>query len=156
MTGNLTKNEIEDLLNREMVGRIGCYGNEDVYVVPISYVYYDHKIYCHTHEGQKVQTMRWNPHVCFEVDDTRNMGNWQSAIAWGTFKELNGEERTAALKLLTSRELPYISSLTTHLGRNWPFIDDDVSTIDGIVFSITLTRYSGRFEHVTEFPDVHG
>lgn len=155
MVGNLNESEIHELLQREFVGRIGCYGNEKVYVVPISYVYHSRKIYCHTHEGLKIQIMRWNPHVCFEVDDTRDMGNWKSAIAWGTFKELRDEERTAALKLLLGRKLPVASSATTHLGSSWPFIDDNPEEIEGVVFSISIKELTGRFEKVSLFESVH-
>ena len=154
MVGNLKQTEIEELLQSEAVGRIGCYGNEKVYVVPIGYVYHDGKIYCHTDEGLKVQIMRWNPHVCFEVDDTRDMGNWKSVIAWGTFKELQDEERTDALKLLINRKLPIVSSLLAHLGSMWPFIDDDTASIKGVVFSINIREITGRFERIKLFESV--
>lgn len=72
--------EIEKLLKREVVGRIGCTDGDIVYVVPISFVYDGSYIYCHTHEGLKTELMRKRPKICFEVDQLRDMANWQSAI----------------------------------------------------------------------------
>jgi nitroimidazol reductase NimA-like FMN-containing flavoprotein (pyridoxamine 5'-phosphate oxidase superfamily) len=153
MIGNLTDIQIDQLLHREVVGRIGCYADDMIYVVPISYVYKDNNIYAHTNEGLKIDLMRKNPNVCFEVDDLKDMGNWFSVIAWGKFEEISNEaERYAALKLLLNRPLPVISSITTHLGRNWPFYYDDLDMIDGIVFKIELTTITGKFESTTASP----
>jgi uncharacterized protein len=158
MIGKLTETQIDDLLRKEIVGRIGCHTPEMVYVVPISYVYDGKNIYCHTYEGLKVEMMRKNPNVCFEVDDISNMGNWQSVIAWGKFEEINkSDERNSALRLLLNRALPIISSITTHLGKNWPFYPDEINnSIDGIVFRIVLDKRTGNFETNTTSPAVSG
>jgi len=157
MIANLTESQIDELLHKEVVGRIGCYANDMVYVVPISYAYDGKNIYAHTYEGMKMEVMRKNPNVCFQVDDYKNMGNWKSAIAWGKFEEINkGEKRISALKLLLNRPLPVVSSITTHLGKSWPFYYDDLKTIDGIVFRIVLTKRTGKIESTTTSPSVTG
>src|SRR5688572_23034442 len=121
MIGNLNANEIENLLKEQVIGRIGCYGGNQVYVVPVSYAYDGKYIYVHSFEGKKMQMMRKNPKICFQVDDTHNMANWQSVIASGEFEELTDvTKRKKALKVLIDRHLPLISSETTHLGETWP------------------------------------
>ncbi|HEY9364149.1 MAG TPA: pyridoxamine 5'-phosphate oxidase family protein [Chitinophagaceae bacterium] len=157
MIGNLTEVQIDELLHKELVGRIGCNVNDTVYVVPISYAFDGKAIYAHTYEGMKLDAMRKNPNVCFEVDDLNNMGNWQSVIAWGKFEELeSGEPRNNALKLLLDRPLPVVSSITTHLGKSWPFYSDNLEMIDGVVFKIVLSHRTGRFEYTTKSPAVIG
>ncbi len=147
MIGNLTDTQIDDLLRREVMGRIGCHTKDMVYVVPISYAYDGKDIYAHTYEGLKVTMMRKNPNVCFEVDDLKDMCNWQSAIAWGKFGEIiDKEERNTALKLLLNRVLPLASSSTTHLGESWPFYSEKIDEIGGLVFRIELTKRTGKFE----------
>ncbi|MDX1762330.1 MAG: pyridoxamine 5'-phosphate oxidase family protein, partial [Christiangramia sp.] len=88
MLGELKNNQIEYLLYCHVVGRIGCYSDNEVYVVPITYAYEDGYIYGHTREGKKIDMMRKNPNVCFEVDVVDNMSNWRSVISWGKFEEL--------------------------------------------------------------------
>lgn len=143
-----------DLLASEVIGRVGCFTGSRIYVVPMSYAFDGKDIYAHTYEGLKTEAMRSHPHVCFEVDDIRNMGNWQSVIAWGKFEEIKStEERIKAIRLLMSRPLPVISSATTHLGKMWPFSEYNPETVDGIIFRIKLEEMTGKFERNSEFVD---
>jgi len=147
MLGKLTMPEIEKLLTEEVVGRIGCTDGHMVYVVPISYAYDGEYIYCHTHEGLKVDIMRQNPTVCFEVDRLQNMANWQSVVAHGRFEELVDETlRNDALQRLHGRVLPLVSSETTHLSKDWPFQPTELCKIQGVTFRIRLEGKTGRFE----------
>lgn len=110
-------------MTSEVVGRIGCTDGQMVYIVPISYAYDGEYVYCHTREGLKVQTMRQHPEVCFEVDRLDNMANWQSVVAHGIFEELTDTDlRNDALQRLHGRVLPLVSSETTHLSKDWPFL----------------------------------
>jgi nitroimidazol reductase NimA-like FMN-containing flavoprotein (pyridoxamine 5'-phosphate oxidase superfamily) len=147
MFGTLNKMEIDDLLKKQFIGRIGCHTTQEIYVVPISYAYDGEFIYCHTQEGKKIDIMRQNPAVCFEVDALETMATWKSAIVWGTFEELtNGETRARAVRILLGRVYPFISSKKMQLGEHWPFVPDDLDTIKGIVFRIRVTEKTGRFE----------
>jgi uncharacterized protein len=147
MLGKLTAGETEQLLSSQVVGRIGCHYNGTTYVVPISYAYDGDSVYAHTGEGMKLDMMRKNPNVCFEVDNLQDMANWQSAICMGTFEELkDSKERTPALEKLLNRNLPHISSQTVKLTSHWPFHSADLSNIPGVVFRIRLNEKSGRYE----------
>ena len=147
MIGKLNTTQIEEVLNHQFIGRIGCHAAGITYVVPISYAYKDGCIYGRTIEGMKVAMMRKNPNICFEVDQMKDMANWKSVIAWGRFEELTEQkERDSALQCLIDRILPLISSETTHLTPEWPFPMNDISRIEGIVFRIRLIKKTGRFE----------
>ena len=147
MFGILEQDQIEQLLSEQVIGRIGCHSEGTTYVVPISYAYDGDFIYCHANDGMKIDIMRKNPDVCFQVDDMRNMANWKSVIAWGQFEELidkNG--RNSALRILNERTLPAITSATTHLTPQWPFAADEAELAHGILFRIRLHKKTGRFE----------
>lgn len=150
MFGELTAPEIEELLTQQLVGRIGCYADGITYVVPVSYVYDGVYIYVHTQEGMKMAIMHKNPQVCFQADNTKNLSCWQSVIAWGEFEELVGErQKKEALKKLSSRRLPILSSETMHITPEWPFSSDDSQEmIGGIFFRLKLTKKTGRFEKI--------
>lgn len=147
--GTLNRKEIDDLLSQQVVGRIACCYNGMIYVVPTSYAYEDGFVYARSFDGMKLDMMRKNPDVCFEVDDIRDMANWSSVIAWGKFEELKNAEREDALRILLHRHLPLSSSVTTHLGRAWPFSEYDLEEIAGVVFRIKLTKKTGRFERTS-------
>jgi uncharacterized protein len=157
MLGTLQPAQIEEVLQTEIIGRIGCSAGGETYVVPISYAYDGSFIYCHTYEGKKTAMMRKNPNVCFQVDNMQDMANWKSVIAHGNFEELKThEEKAQAMYALLNRYLPLVSSVTTHLGKNWPFGPDDISEIKGVVFRIAITGKTGRFENDSQSPYLPG
>ena len=149
MIREISSPEIDDLLSQQIVGRIGCYYENEIYVVPISYAYEDNAIYCHGFEGKKMEMMRKNPKVCFQVDEMKEMGNWKSVIAWGEYQEIKNErDRYLALKLFVDRLMHVKISSTavfseTEAGRMHPAS----VTIKPVVYRIILTEKSGRFEN---------
>ncbi|MBS1919352.1 MAG: pyridoxamine 5'-phosphate oxidase family protein [Bacteroidetes bacterium] len=147
MFGELKPQEIESVLKNQIIGRLACYSDGQVYVVPISFAYDGTYIYAHALEGMKIQMMRKNPKICFQTDNMVNMANWQSVVLWGDYEELTSEkERDQALKILMNRVLPVISSETTHLSPCWPFPPEDTEQIYGVVFRIKVDKKTGRFE----------
>ena len=147
MFGALSTKETEELLKGELVGRIGCHVHETTYVVPISYIYEDDCVTAHTTEGLKVDMMRANPSVCFEVDHIETLGNWKSVIAWGTYDELkNPEDRRGAVRKLYKRIFPAVVSEKVKLSSHWPFEPDRDEEIPGVLFHIHLHTKTGRFE----------
>jgi len=142
MLGELTKREIIDLLESEFIGRLGCHLDDETYIVPINYVYQNNAIYAHSGEGKKLEMLRANPRVCIQFDKIDNMFKWKSVIIWGTFEELEGEERQQVLQGLVLRIMPN----TSHTGRN-PSHAISPELRDGlIVYRINIEKVTGRFE----------
>jgi len=150
MLGDLTESQMEALLGSETVARLGCYGNGDVYVVPITFAYENGSVYGHTHDGLKVQMMRAHPRVCLEVDRIEDMAHWQSVIAWGIFEELKGEAAAHAIGLLVERFRPLLLSATalpqhalTALTRRRL----DAHGHRAVIYRIVIDTMTGRYEH---------
>ena len=98
----LDRDQIDELLHEQFVARIGCSADGEIYVVPIIYAYDGAAFYVASVSGRKIATMRANPSVCFEVDRYEG-GSWRSAIAYGRYEELDGDDAEAALDLLAAR-----------------------------------------------------
>ena len=104
MPDELSREEIDALLRRELVGRIGCHAGGATYVVPVIYAYDGRGFVVASVEGRKLRMMRESRRVSFEVDRyERETGSWESAIADGTFEELAGADAEAGLDLLAAR-----------------------------------------------------
>jgi len=86
MLRELNDTQIEALLKDQLIGRIGCHSAGVTYIVPVNYVYDGANIFCHSAKGMKIDMMRENPEVCFEVDHIKDITNWESVIAWGNLK----------------------------------------------------------------------
>jgi nitroimidazol reductase NimA-like FMN-containing flavoprotein (pyridoxamine 5'-phosphate oxidase superfamily) len=150
MIGKLKKEQIEEVLKENVLGRIGCSDGKKTYVVPINYVYDGRFIIGHSLLGMKIKMMRNNPEVCFEVDAIKNFTNWKSVIVWGTFQELTDErERYQAMKLFVGRMMkmkisetaipPEISANRVH--------PRSPGNIKPVIYRIVITDKTGRFEN---------
>ena len=140
MLGTIEPTEIEELLEREHVGRIGCISAGRPYVVPVCYVYRDGEVYAHTREGMKWDAMRAAPDVCFEVERVDDLTNWRSVIAWGRFEELTGAAAEEGMRLLIDRLSPLVR---TEGASARP---DHAEGSHAFVYRIRLDEKTGRFE----------
>lgn len=148
MLGQLEQPEIEALLSRQITGRLGCHANGTTYIVPVNYVYKNGVIYAHSGPGKKIEMMRQNPEVCFEVDEIKNIFSWKSVIVWGKFEEITEiEEQEQAMQALIHRIMPLVEQPTGHPSHGITESEYDLGDkIDLTVYKITIDRTTGRFE----------
>lgn len=146
MFDTLSNEQIDGVIESNLVGHLGCHSDGRTYVVPISYAYDGKYLYARSQEGLKLDMMRKNPQVCFQIDQMDNMADWKSVIIWGTFEELEGELRNKALNMLIARKLPGLASKTVKFSPDWPFAATDLKDIDGIVYRIFIQEKTGRME----------
>lgn len=148
MLGELNHDQIEKLLHQELIGRIGCSANGITYVVPVTYAYDGRFIYSHSKEGKKIQLMRLNPIVCFEVDRMEHLYKWQSVICHGTFEELHDNDRKMGLQLLINRmHEVQVSETAMPVHHATEGHQNDAGPYKAIVFRIELKEKTGRFEN---------
>jgi hypothetical protein len=165
MWGDLDEGQIDDLLKSEVIGRIGCFDGNKIYVVPITYAYDNGYIYGHTKDGLKIRMMRKNPNICFEVDWMKDMGNWKSVILYGTFEELKGDDANNGLEILMKsimsnldrKSLPTeeVASGQDHLDiKNFAFLHSFLSPFlhsrnneifEIVVYRIKVNEATGKF-----------
>lgn len=148
MLGELNQLQIDHLLLSQFVGRIGCTDGTKPYIIPVTYVFDGKYIIGQSREGLKMDIMRKNPNVCFEVDSIMNMANWQSAIISGTFSELNGKEADTARKYLFNYVWPLLTSSTVnpHEHEVSTSAVDDANRVKPIMYRIRVDEKTGRFE----------
>jgi nitroimidazol reductase NimA-like FMN-containing flavoprotein (pyridoxamine 5'-phosphate oxidase superfamily) len=148
MLGTLSSKEVDVMLCSEVIGRIGCYSRGRIFVVPINYAYDGGYIYAHSKEGLKIEMMRENNEVCFEIDARDVNGNWKSVIAWGTYEELKTvKSQRAAMKIFLKqmvRLIPAYKAMPSHGIAKGAGKDKD--PFKSIVFRISIREKSGRFE----------
>lgn len=147
MLGDLSAQEIDSLLHNQLIGRIGCHADNEIFVVPITFVYKDGYIYGHSREGKKIQMMRKSPRVCFEVDDMKKLTHWQSAIAWGEYEEIESEEgKLNVFKLFSDRLAELEASETMKPSYRMPNPHPHNAEVKAITFRIRVYEKTGRFE----------
>ncbi|MBW3634522.1 MAG: pyridoxamine 5'-phosphate oxidase family protein [Chloroflexi bacterium] len=130
----LPPDEIEQLLRTAIVGRIACCGHGGVgdgrpYLVPLAYGYDGEAVYAHSGPGRKLDLMRAEPRVTFEVDEAQAPDRWRSVIAEGIFEEIDDP-----LRRLDALAVIYGPASIPDLGSQT------------VVFRLRLTARSGRYE----------
>jgi nitroimidazol reductase NimA-like FMN-containing flavoprotein (pyridoxamine 5'-phosphate oxidase superfamily) len=153
MLGSLDDAAIDALLRSQFVGRIGCHADGRTYVIPVSYVYEDGYVYAHTSEGRKIEMMRDNPEVCFEIDEVSGPMHWDSVVADATFEELAAEDAQHAFGLLIERLVPLMSMSDGPAGGGDPEREApadptamDLASARPVVFRLRLGERTGRFQ----------
>jgi nitroimidazol reductase NimA-like FMN-containing flavoprotein (pyridoxamine 5'-phosphate oxidase superfamily) len=88
---DLSKDEMESLLDRNHVGRLAFSFHDSVDIRPIHYVYKDGWLFGRTSPSDKLVTLRHNQWIAFEVDEISGPLDWESVIVRGTFYRLRPE-----------------------------------------------------------------
>ena len=75
---------IEGVLRRATVCRLGLCEDNRPYVVPVCFGYKDNALYIHCGpEGKKIEMLRNNNNVCFEVDIDNELIKTERPCKWG-------------------------------------------------------------------------
>jgi nitroimidazol reductase NimA-like FMN-containing flavoprotein (pyridoxamine 5'-phosphate oxidase superfamily) len=75
---------IDEILRANRVCRVGFAEHNRPYLVPLNYGYDGRTIYMHTaREGKKLDILRTNPAVCFEVSDSVELVRAEQACHFG-------------------------------------------------------------------------
>lgn len=106
---------LEELLLRTKVCRLGLFDGEWPYVVPVNFGYDKGRLFFHSSlKGRKMEILRANPKVCFEVDTDVEVvsgerpcdytTNYKSIIGFGEATLLTDEtEKLEGLRILMRR-----------------------------------------------------
>jgi hypothetical protein len=125
------------LLSNLRYGRLGMSFNNKPYVVPMSYVYHNDKIYLHSRkEGEKLKIARNNPKVCFQVDHLHN-NHWASVIARGKIK--------VSIDIETKKKMfnAYVDHNMGGHGKR-KFTPEDIENIDMVILEMEIDEMTGR------------
>jgi uncharacterized protein len=148
MLRQLNEEESAGILQSNSVGRLGCTDGENVYIVPINYQYEKESILCYSLEGLKIDLMRKNPSVCFEVDEITDPYNWKCVIINGSFEEITGK---AELDNLRARYSEYFLRKRTTLpappasdAEDKEIQEQPYRSSERVFYRIRFSKISGR------------
>jgi nitroimidazol reductase NimA-like FMN-containing flavoprotein (pyridoxamine 5'-phosphate oxidase superfamily) len=134
---DLSKEECLNLLSAARYGRLGLAKGDQPYVVPMSYVFADGRIYLHSRGGgMKMDFASANPRVCFQVDSL-DKGHWSSVIAFGPARLSDDiEAKQRMFDAFTAR------GLGGHGGKK--FSREELERMPMTVWEISIEELTGR------------
>jgi hypothetical protein len=136
--------EIDQFLTCAPIGRIGLITEEGPYVVPVGYGYSEGKIFFHTcEEGMKVEAIRSNPNVCFEVDESLSDASLaKSVVIMGRAEIIQEKERMIPYlqKLIDKYRVPV--SFGEYMSRGNRKVKEELEVVR--ICLITPEKITGR------------
>lgn len=96
-----------------MVGRLACAYRKQPNIVPMTYAFDGTYIYRQTNEGTRLNWLRKNLNVCFEVELMTDMPHWQS-VMYGKFELFKNIKEKEARTIFTNKIYPPGTSSAVH------------------------------------------
>ncbi|HKL34845.1 MAG TPA: pyridoxamine 5'-phosphate oxidase family protein [Salegentibacter sp.] len=143
----ITSTESTQLLAENYIGRLGYILKERPEIIPITY-YYDpeqNHILSYSGKGSKIDAMRKNPLVSFQVDEITNLEKWKSVLLYGRFEELTGIDAKYMLRIFSEG----VKKVIKNKEHSYPdFIQNFSSKAESsdtpIVYRINIDEIAGR------------
>jgi len=135
--------EVETVVQRALVCRLGMSDNGMPYVIPLCFGYRDRTVYIHSaREGRKIDILRKNPNVCIEfgadteIIEAENACEWgiryRSVIGFGTASFLEDEdEKRQALEVIMAHYSDKPPQFAEKALRHTAIIKVDISEMTG-------------------------
>jgi uncharacterized protein len=146
----LNDQEIHQVLERGIIGRIGFTNRKKVFVLPVIYFYDGKYIIAHSREGTSIQVMRENPEVCFEVDEMQKLSQWNSITLWGRYEELTGNSRERyyaydrLIRKINKLKVKEMMTITHAVSEEEDSLQEQ--KVNYVVYRIRIEKISGRQE----------
>ena len=137
---DLAPDECAAVLARGWVGRLAFAFRDRVDIQPVHYVFEDGWVYGRTSQGAKLETMRHNPWVAFEVDEIHAPFDWTSVVVKGSFHRLDDDEDASPrTRLAREHALELLRGLTPRT-----LAPGDPTPWRHVLFRISVDHVTGR------------
>ncbi|HEY5570906.1 MAG TPA: pyridoxamine 5'-phosphate oxidase family protein [Bacteroidales bacterium] len=136
---------LEEILKHSEICRIGMIDNGLPYVLPFNYGYKDHQIYIHCAPvGKKIEVLRANSKVCFEVEEKAELLKGEKACRWSAvYRSIVGY---ATVEIITDFELKRqgLEIIMAHNGAP-ELIDFEPKLIDAVlILKLHIDSLTGK------------
>ena len=143
----LTKTECLNLLGNNCIGNLAYISSGTAETLPITYFFDEENnaIVSYSAEGAKINSMRENPEVSFQVDQIKNLQDWKSVVLYGQYEELTGTDAKNMLHVFAEGVRNLLSKKeNTHLNYLSEFSSKVEAPADSIVYRIKINQINGR------------
>lgn len=136
--------EMQDILDQGLVCRLGLSDGRLPYVVPMSFGTRNGRLYLHSAgEGRKVDLIRRNNRVCFEIDVGARIARGESACRWSMkYRSVIGFGTARILEDETDKRAGLDAIMAHYGGPEGPY--DEKSLERTCVIEITIETMTGK------------
>jgi hypothetical protein len=139
------RREIQEILESARICRIALCDGDTPYIVPVNYGYHDNALYVHSApEGRKIDILRRNNAVCFEIERDMRIVPADRACRWAArYTSLVGNGRAEILEDRESKIHGLHVLMRQQSGRDgWTYPEDALERM--VVVRISIDSVTGK------------
>ncbi len=122
---------IDSILKRAEIGHLGLADNDAPYVVPVNYGYSDGFVYIHSaSEGMKIDTLKKNNRVCFQVEAGVTLIKGANPCRWGVeYESVIGVGSATFVDDLEEKKKALAAIFKQYSGHFHDFSEDEANKV---------------------------
>jgi len=135
---------IDDILSRARVCRLGLCDGDRPYIVPLCFGYEDNALYFHSgRQGQKLDILRRNNNVCFEVEMDCEVVTADQVCDWGMkYKSVIGFGKAAIINDIESKRKGLDVIMRQYSKGSFEYSTDAIENIE--VIKVEIESMTGK------------
>ncbi len=138
------KKQMEQILAQAQVCRLAMVDQGQPYVVPLNFGYRDGSLYFHSApEGRKIDVLKADPQICFEVDELVKLNKAAGACDWGaSFKSVIGTGTARILETPAEKKAGLDIIMAHYSDRSFDYPDEKLAKT--AVIQVTIQEMTGK------------
>ncbi len=140
--------EIEQILNSAQLCHLSMVDNGKPYVVPLNFGYESGALYFHSApEGRKIDVIRKNHEVCFNIIGRYDLVTGESACSWSArYTSVTGTGKAEIIADREGKERGLKALMAQYTEDKYDFSDED---LDGmVVIKVEIEKMEGKKSQV--------
>ena len=139
-----SKEEIESVIKKALVCRLGMADESGPYIVPLSFGYREGSLFFHSaKEGRKLDILRKNNKVCFEIDTDHEIVESEKACKWGMkYKSVIGFGNAFIIEDMESKKTALDVIMGHYSGRSFEFEEKEMNRF--VIIKVEIESMTGK------------
>ena len=136
--------EIEKILMESRVCRLAMVDGDKPYIVPMNFGYSKGCLFFHSaKQGRKIELMKKNPNICFEVDELIKLKKASLACDWGVdFKSVIGSGKVVFLEDLKEKIHALNMIMSQYSDRKFEYTEEMIE--ETLVIKVVIDEMTGK------------
>ncbi len=138
------REDIENILRQSKVCRLAMVDEDKPYMVPMNFGYSDGCLFFHcAKQGRKIDLIKKNPNICFEVDELIRLKKASLACDWGIdFKSVIGSGKAQFIEDSKEKILALNTIMSQYSGRTFEYPDEMLEKT--CVIKVVIDEMAGK------------
>ncbi|MBT3388121.1 MAG: pyridoxamine 5'-phosphate oxidase family protein [Desulfobacula sp.] len=138
------REDIENILRQSKVCRLAMVDEDKPYMVPLNFGYSNGCLFFHcAKQGRKIDLIKKNPNICFEVDELIRLKKASLACDWGIdFKSVIGSGTAQILEDSKEKIQALNAIMSQYSGRTFEYPDEMLEKT--LVIKVVIDEMTGK------------